>query len=236
MDRTGVAGGIRKTGWGASGKVVQGAGVSRIVSMQVDFPNDVATSYTVQFRSSVPGNAVCNPEALITWSVEGQFVTRRVSIGDGTSVTGVGQAVNVKIQDNTPAIFITPGAEVEYSVSVQVAPGFRGASELPPTLYPFSVANGFLFEIPAGGNVAIPIPGDAGVTQVFVTAVGIPLGTPIADATAFAIVTNGPFAQREYDVQRVSGWVPVNPGATQLDLFNTGATQINFTVAFGIDG
>jgi hypothetical protein len=233
MSGVGETFGRVKHGWGQGGILIAG-NTDRQVGMACEFPQDYATSYTIQFRTSVPGGGTVNPEALVTWSCEGQFVSRRLSIGNGASITGVGQAVTVKMIDNTPANLVTI-PPVQYNVSAQVAPGFRGASELPPTLSAKNDASAFRFRVVGIGSVDIPIPADAGVNQVFITVVNDATG-PVPDGTGYAIVLNGATAEKEWDVQRLPVWVPINPGATALRLSVTTAVTLVFTVSFGVEG
>jgi hypothetical protein len=315
-----------KTGWGQSGNLITGNKTQR-VSMQADFNVGVgAFDFTAQFSLTPPGgglgDAVVNAEALIHWRVEGQEVTRRVTIGAGTAVTGTGQAVRVEMFDATPPQFtqlhalpgtahvtegsaeviftippvLIPGSAiifapqpkvqylverstaagvtlttpytgpsnaattassvferaVQYGVSVQVSAGVRGSSGQPPLLQPydgppyvseFSAENpapgtGFLFVVDVGESIAINIPEDAGVTQVFVTAVSSGTLKPVGAGMAYAVIRNAIAPQRTWDTQVTTGWVPIPPGAEQIILVvATDATQnLEFSVAFGIDG
>jgi hypothetical protein len=97
---------LTKTGWGQSGTLTAGNKTQR-VTMQADFNKGVgAFDFTCQFSVTAPGGrSVVNAEALVSWRVEGQEVTRRITIGAGASLTGVGQAVRVEIYDATPPNF-----------------------------------------------------------------------------------------------------------------------------------
>ena len=101
-------------------------------SMQVCFSK--ADVYTIQFEVSsvfqVPGQSGQITFADITWSVNGTNVKRSVSVCSGTSISGVGEAVLVRVYDGSP-----PGSEVgigapdpaSYTVTVNIAKGLRGA-------------------------------------------------------------------------------------------------------------
>lgn len=95
-----------KTGWGQSGNLTVGGKTQR-VTMQADFNKGVgAFDFTAQFNLTPPGEGgVVNAEALVHWRVEGQEVTRRITIGGGATLTGVGQAVRIEIYDATPLQF-----------------------------------------------------------------------------------------------------------------------------------
>jgi hypothetical protein len=216
-------------GWSAHG-ILTRLNPIRQVGLQAEFP--YAGDYTIQFtRDAVPAGISVRTEALITWSVEGNFVFRRVNVVNGVSVTGTGQAVKVVINDTTvdPMAF-APGPD--YTVSMQVAPGTRPAVQQPPQLIP---ATGPIFAF-GPGTVNIPVPDDAGVISVFGTVVSFS-NTPIPSEQAFiqmsdaALNTLKVYDPRQYD------WVPLAPGTTFITLINaTAADTLQFSVTFGIDG
>lgn len=240
----GETGGRIKTGWGQSGEILPGS--NQKVSMQCNLDaGPGAGNYTVQFNIINPGEVV-NAEALISWRVEGQEVTRRISIADGTSVTGVGQAIRVTMYDATPPVFVS-GTPKPYVVSVQVAPGVRASTTQPPYLIPFKAppyvpfdvvtnpapGGGFTFAVAAGGTVDIDIPNNAGVNQVYVTAIST---GAIADGTSFAELTDGTTTLKIWDTQANMGWIPSVAGASVLTLSNGGLTPIRYSVTFGVEG
>lgn len=323
-----------KTGWGTSGKLIAGNKQQR-VTMQADFNKGVgAFDFTVQFNLD-SGSTIVNAEALIHWRVEGQEVTRRITIGDGASLTGTGQAVRVEMSDATPPTSLQPmpspatatvtngspdveftlklslpqGARIvftaqldvtyvvaqttfnstgvilttpytgpsgagetfstlppianeTYTVSVQVSAGIRGSSGQPPVLQPYDappyvtvptpgdlLPGGFIFAVPAGEVAQVHIPDDAGVTQMFVTAVTATVGLftliaqPTLPATAIVALKSKSAAtfgaDRIWDTQITTGWVPVSPGADLVLLSAAGAapgTFILYSMSYGIDG
>src|SRR5208283_1031541 len=109
MDRRQLSALQGKDGWSAAG-ALQASGTGQ-VKLQADFSKGGVGSgqYTVQFNVNAPPNPT-NPnpiftEALLTWIVEGNSVTRHISIANGTSITGSGQAVTVVIYDNTQLLY-----------------------------------------------------------------------------------------------------------------------------------
>lgn len=230
----------KKWGWGQAGPLITGR-TDKQVSMQAVFSPETAGEYTLMFNMS--GNPASNnpifAEALIIWSVEGHSVTRRVNVGDGISVTGVGQAVKVIMTDATSSIFGAPN-QVEYQVACQVAPGSRGSNKQPPTLVPVhalgtpSAASGSgFFPVLTGNTTAVAIPQDAGVISVYITVGGATEPTPLT-ARVFHLYAGNPV--KDYDPRDFPDWVPVTPGADQILLSNTSGETLNFTVTFGIDG
>lgn len=233
--------GIQKSksgGWSKHGLLHTGVTTDSL-SMQCNFPQ--ADVYTVEF-SLLGNDAEPNPiqaEALITWSVEGNNVTRRVSIGNGVSVTGVGASCSVVMIDKTikqgPFNPVPNGSE--YRVSVQISAGSRASTSQPPTL-----VQGSIIKLGPGvstGGLVVPV--DAGVISVYVTVSGFDaFDTPIALKPAGTLVQqvkSGVFAKC-YDPMAVTGWVPVSPGTASIDVVNIFADmpQAWFSITFGIDG
>ena len=295
-----------KDGWSASGKLI--AGIGGLVQLQANFTSGGGLGcgqYTIQFTTSGNINSP-NPvftEALITWSVEGNFLTRRVTVCNGMSITGSGQAVKVIITDNKQPIFVpqivpwqpttiyiatdvvtynttnyvslvsgnvgnppilngvlnsafwSVGPSYEYTVGCQVVPGVRANTEIAPVLYPLDgiLLNGdpafpcYLQQqsIVKSQYIYVPIPQEAGITSVLVTAISpVPIGTAeapvsIPDGTALVLVSlGGVNVMQQYDC-KTPFWYPLFSSAVGLYLQNNYATSLqeySFSVAFGIDG
>jgi hypothetical protein len=231
-----------KTGWGTSGKLFTGQ-KDKVVTMQAVFPEP--GSYTAEFsRSDNPNsNSPIFAEALLTWAVEGNYVSRRINIIDGASITGVSQAVKIILSDATPTPVIGGGPNGSvYEVACQVAPGVRGSSKQPPTLVPTSgtlpaggpaAGGGGAFPVFAGGTTNIAVPQDAGVISVYVTVSAV---APFAEFGALVIMNNGAFTLKTYDPRDFPDWVPLSPGTTQIQLVNNTIADIKFSITFGIDG
>lgn len=233
-------------GWSASGRLVS-KDSNPAVQLQANFQD--STPYTVQFSitnlKATDGSTDVgsyNPTAEIVWSVEGNSVRRVVSVINGTSVTGVGQGCRVTVRDQTPTGDSTK--EMEYVVSILVAPGVRAANQLQPVLVPL-ITDPFLVTRPGtvfvdgGTAVDIQIPENAGVTSVYITASSLNAGIPIilTDADVQASHTNSAYVYKEYNPIKYT-WVPIGPGTTTIRLTNYmgPATQVLFNVTFGIDG
>lgn len=232
-----------KMGWGTSGKLATG-NTSKMVTLQADFP--ISETYTIEFAKT-NNPASNNPifaEALITWSVEGNYVTRRVNIGDGVSVSGVSQSVRVVMTDATTNQNGPPNG-AEYSVSCQVTRGVRATTTQGPTLVPQmttpantgGVGNGAAgaFFVAAHSQVSISIPQDAGIVSIYVTAFDL---TTNSNAAGALTVTQGYGANpvKAYDSFLYDDWVPISPGTDTITLANFTGDNYFVSVTFGCDG
>ena len=201
------------------------------VSLLVQFP--VGNVYTVQF-------AVLNPlkadqpisiEATIKWSTQGNFTSRRVSVVNGTSISGVAEAVTVNAKNQVIG-FTSPG-DPKYTLSILCTPGLRPAYSNPPILEKFNAAN----SIVGIGFVDVPIPQDAGATSVFVTAASVVGAAPARDEILVQQSNPAVLGLRVYDPREEPTFVPIVPGATSITIFNRNAgATVKWAVSFGIDG
>lgn len=93
-------------GWGQTGplQTLQGQQPGGGFGLQKSF-GKYARAYTVQFALQPPANG-CDPTADIHFSVAGQTITRRVSVGNAVSITGLCQAINIQIYDTTTLLLL----------------------------------------------------------------------------------------------------------------------------------
>jgi hypothetical protein len=247
-------------GWSANG-VLRATDLVKTVTLQCDFA-EAPGPYTLQFgitgNTGIVGAIDAQAEALITWSVEGNFVTRRVALTNGLSVSGTAEAVRVIIYDVSKPGFATPNAP--YNVSVQVVRGTRPAIQQPPTLNPHPFVGDLntnppqpysqtTFTVLPGHILNLPIPNDAGVVSVFIvttnnagttqgmTAAGTMLVIPPDSIT---VTITGSVDAPQWDPRGWPTWVPVPPGAAEITLQNNqaggSAVAVDFSVWYGIDG
>lgn len=229
---------LSKSGWGQSGTLITGA-KNKKVPLQCDLAGTIgAGTYTVQFNVSGINQFAAVPEALIAWRVQGQEVTRRVSIGDGVAVTGVGESVRIIMYDNTPGVFLSGNA---YTVSAQVTPGSRPSTGKPPTLI-LPSSDGFATDVPSNGSADFIIPSGTGLISAYITAVNalVPptaLG-PGALFAQFMLNLNSSLLVGEtaWDTQVITGFIPAPPSAARIRLTNTTANVIQAYITLGIDG
>lgn len=238
--RSSASGGWSKTVDLASGNVDLNG------TLQVNF--DEAGEYTVQFTvdnlvdlAGVPG--LINPRADITWTVEGNPVRRTVSIANGTSVSGVGQACKVEVYDEP--LSAGGGGSWGYTVGITLAPGLRAATQTQPQLNPDLGMAGALGSIlVAGGtSVTLPVPQDVGATSIYITATGRNAGVPLVMTSANVVVRHinalAVMDDKAYNPID-AGWVPLAASTNQYVLENAfgfgSGNDILFSVTFGIDG
>jgi hypothetical protein len=255
----------KRQSWSISGTLITGNAINT-VTLQAQFSEP--GNYTVQITSS--GSAAPTgtlTEATIQWSVDGNTTTRRVTVGTATEISGAASAVRVSVQDvlaNTTyiqeGIFTTGDLGFSYGITITVSKGVRSTTETPPVLVPLStgieesdtigghsgdLGPGSYVLIP-GGGLTVPVPANAGVTAVFLTAT-----TPndIIDPTELStppnIVLLGALNPNRIRVPaNLGAWIPVPPGTSSVRLRNIrdpalfilplGALIAGLT--FGIDG
>lgn len=245
--------GSKKVGWSATGRLVTGDR-SQQVTLQADFQAgqnlQQAESYILQFNkvNNPLSNLPIRAEALVRWSVEGNSVSRRISIANGVALVGASQAVRVVLTDVTQSLLDGPVVipnGVEYDVSVQVTPGARGTTALPPILVPIDGLLRILAVPPGPATFNVAVPNDAGVNSIKVLArqfglVAAPFPDNAIMITQLQLLTG--LVGYEYGFQE-GVFVPLVPGTDtiQIDL-NLAAFAVPpffpiiVTVMFGIEG
>jgi len=204
-----------QTGWSQSGNLVcQGPTVpanpgqpaaGNVVKMQVCFPE--CCVYTIQFDISQQYQALGNAGQLvfadINWTINGTSVRRSVSVMSGTTISGMGEAVDVRVYDGSP-----PGSEVGlpgqvYAVVINIAPGLRPAESQQPFY-------------------DIPYPENAGPFSTYLGTCAI----PVAAASSYQLF----FPQQDTFLSAGGLFPPNRPPTTGGKLKPIGATSIHVTV------
>lgn len=202
--------------------------------------------FTCQFGITVAKNPTVTKmsnraRALIAWNVDGQPVQRLVSITNGTSVTGIADAVAVQIFDTTVVGgFPNYNSNVPYIVTSSVAHGSRPSIQQPPSLDLFDPATGLAFTVTAGTNIFVPLPENIGAVSTFICVAPAPIAgvfqnTPILNQGAQVGQGQGG-TLKLFDPQAYAKWVPLASGTDRLQLINNSAFDIVFSVQLGIDG
>jgi len=207
--------------------------------------------YTVQFVL-IPPTAVgafgttASAVAVVRWKVQGQQVTRVLSVQNGTSISGTAEAVDIAIADNTG--FMTngfgspaPGGR-KYQVAATLCKGVRGATQVQPTL---ALSPGAIISTgvasPYPNGVTFPVPPDAGVNSFFLSVVWQTPGAAHSDldivASQFFGSTNN-FAATYPLKEPSNGWIPLFPGATNISIsnFNAANDTAFVNIIWGLDG
>ena len=216
-----------KRSWSQSGTLQQGKGANIPVQAQFIEPS----AYTVQFAfddsAVVTGQA--RAQAEIDWSVDGNTVRRVVSIGNGVSVSGFGQAVSVVMRDLGQG-----GNGDPYLVTCNINPGTRPSQNQPPFL---EVYNEDGFAAP-GDDFIVQVPKNVGAISVFIPIYTI---TPPVGEQEVLITQEIPgTVLKGYDPFKFPGFIPLSPNTDFVRITNLGTggdpTILFPTVAFGIDG
>ncbi len=235
--RTGGGVGIARSrtgGWSQSGTLVVGD-LLKEVSLQANFPE--AEYYTVQFNVEQPASNSPDVIAEVSWTVEGNTVRRRISVGNGTSISGTGAALSVKVRDAT---ILGPTGE-KYNVSIQVSKGTRPNPGQPVFLRAIPAPGSgtpYIGVIGPAASIDVPIPQDAGVISANVEIFGVAgaaVGLEQVAVSQLNPLIVGAGFKAYYPLIEV-GFVPVFPSATVLRIFNLGPSTVDVTVLFGIDG
>lgn len=255
------SGGAFKDGWSKSGFLATGGVVipapgnnrtTQSISTQAKFEKKEggpgAQYFTMEFGIKRPPSGVFFCYADVTWSTEGNDVTRRVSVCNGAVISGTAEYAKVNLFDGTTAEFLTNnGLTPEpYGVSVLITPGSRPSTQQPPRLVvqEQNVLTGVpgFYQVPAAGSTRIPINQDFGIISINSIAeiLGAPL-TPIkaGDITLVFQISGIVTTVGTTDLFAVQGrWIPVPPGADLLILINNkvAPNDILANVVFGVEG
>lgn len=198
----------------------------------------IPEAYTLQFSFvGVENDNAGNPfiptaQAIVTWKIDGQQQRRVISIVSGASISGVCNAIDVRIVDIPNGGDNTAGKK--YSVQSTLSRGLRANTQQPPTL-----TDQLLQGIGTGSSATWNVPQDAGVTSIFVllaagTTGAIDPGSVIVDTSD--TTTPSPALLGAYYPLMAQKWVPLPPGSQRVVVHN-GHTDTVFTqVIWGIDG
>jgi len=203
-------------------------------------PGEYSISFSLQNPPSNTNVSAVFCQAEINWKVAGQQRRRLISVASGAVISGVCEAVDVRLYDVSGQMGLTQPAGRTYGVSALLAPGSRPCLQQPAVLVTTPP-----FGLTPGDTVNIDIPQDAGVVSTLVVWSGlnmnlfdpannesIAVNQTFTGATEF-VSSYIPFASNQ--------WIPLYPGADTLQVQNnipigTEVGEINVTVYWGIDG
>ncbi len=209
------------------------------VALNAQF-QDVA-NYTAQFflptGRLVPAHGKAIPAvgfraiARVTWWVKGNPIKRVFHVGDGTSIVGTADAVDIQIVDDTRA---TSGyADVDYDAVIAVTKGTRG-SHKQPVFYDFGQQT-----VAPAASPSVEIPDDIGSIAILVTATTDNPVIPLGAGDAVIAIDNGLNEVMRWDPFLTQDWLPLPPDALNITYAvdaTLGAASVVFTTFFGIDG
>jgi hypothetical protein len=211
----------------------------------------LAQTFTLLLSVTVPptnpdGSAAsCNCVAAINWVENGQQVQRLVTVGPGTgvSVSGSGTGVQVSFSDVPIGAHYVGG--LTYQATALLAPGVRAAQSQLPVLQQILPSNaatgngGATFALAPGAFTGtIPIPQNAGVRSVWVSAVETnAVGSPIASTVYCTAINPGGDLLNVWNPNVSIGMVPLPPGATGILIQNNdNINPVQITILWGVDG
>lgn len=213
-------------GWAQSGKLTTFS--SQKVNLAVNFTE--ADSYSIQVGFSGDNAALRDKVARLEvfWTINGVTIRRLYSAVDGLTVSGRGESVKARLSDATIV-----GAPQDYFGTILLSKGVRPSTQQPPTL----ITEPDDIVIAPASSQTIDVPTDAGVISVFITAYTVNLATPPA-AGDFVVrhLTGGAGMEKVYDVNVITGWVPIGPGTNSIQLRNNNAANSRWSLTWGIDG
>jgi hypothetical protein len=243
------------------------------VKLQVCFPKcDV---YTVQFELAQQTQVVTGVGADLqvgqlvyadlVWKVHGTTVRRSMTVISGSTISGVGEALEVTVYDGSPLGSYVGVPGLPYSVTINVSPGLRSAqsqqpyyaivnpstegSQLGIAAFPVALSSSLQVFFPQLGTVLSTL------GNIPPTATGIlkPIGATSLEVVVGSTGPGGgappnPILNQQaqvsidntsviYDPRDCQRWVPMPPGAFAVTLYNNSTTDgMVFYVARGIDG
>jgi hypothetical protein len=178
--------------------------------------------------------------ATVNWKVEGNQVQRVFDIGSGVSITGVGQGVDVSIQDMTYTV--NGPANVQYTVSAQVTKGTRPATALPPILIATTqvvpgLGNGPVIGLGPGISADFTVPPNSGINSVEITTFDTTVPETEPNFLFVQHFNGSTIASKVYSAGLQTGFVKLAPNATDVRIINrSGSDSAFIAVTWGIDG
>ena len=228
-------------GWSKTGTIIRGAGDNGQYSAQASFSGSGAQYYTVQFSIPIPpSDGIFNPIAEVIFSIGGCDVRRIINCGNGVAISGLAEVVHVKVYDITPVASYGVAATT-YRVDTLIAKGSRPSTGIPPRYTTGDVASTFK-QIAGVGTTTVTIPQNTGDMSVLVL-VADNTGPVIPGDSTVTCQVAGTFLGLPFNYPALmwdpvvnTGYVPLYPGAINLQLENNSAKTLYYSVMYGIEG
>jgi hypothetical protein len=188
----------------------------------------------------VDNGIALSTEAEVVFSVGGHQSLRRVSVNQGVRICGQADAVSVRVRDNSvPAISGEIPVTFAYNVDIAVSRGVRPDQQQPPTLAPTDnlgfVVTGQAQLLAPAGSLTFNVPQGVGIISTNCTVWTSPAGGAITEGQVFVEYLSNAAVLRAFD-PRVMPWVPIVPGTSKVTINNGTASNVQFSLLYGIDG
>jgi hypothetical protein len=192
-------------------------------------------------------------EATITWSVFGGIVLRKMSVLNGSMISGVAQGVTVVIKDTTGPFPDSSDNPVyplarKYRVTAQITKGVRPTgNKVTLPAYPDSLGIPYIKNNEIFANTTLltfgdgyKIPREFGASSIQVLLENLDSATDTTKTVGvFAASIPGdprPQAIKSYNLYNETSFVEVPDRATHFYLLNFASTDVGVAVTWGIDG
>jgi hypothetical protein len=189
--------------------------------------------YTIQFEVYPPEDGKgFAAYAIVSWKIDGQQITRKLTVFSGASISGVAEAVDVRIVDVSD-IGRTSAPPLTYKVEATLAKGVRPTTMQPPTLNTRSAV--IFFNGP--NSATYEIPKNAGVISALVLGSNVDNTVPPStlELRASAVDAFSTTLQSWFPIQNL-GFIPLPGNATEVFLEYNGTGQFVVNITWGIEG
>jgi len=191
--------------------------------------------HTIQFEAFPPATGGFAAYAIVTWKLGGQQIVRKVSVFSGAAISGIAEAVDVKLVDYSDIAGAPAKAALPYKIAAAMTRGMRADTMQPATL----ISNPRVIALPSTTATQIVIPQNAGVISCMVLAsnpASLTVLTNTMNIVAGVIDAGGNVLQSWYPINQSPGWVPLPGSAVSLSIFNSDVSAAQVNVIWGIEG
>lgn len=242
-----------KRAWAASETIEMGNRDRKLVLQAVfNDPGIYTAQFSVESKNLDPDiTPGLNTMALVQWAVGGTTIKRLITVTNGTSITGAGQGVNVRVFDFSTVSALSTLQEREYLVACNVVPGGRAAGRIQPVvvgnnwqngvtdppLFPgaFYPGNAITFSIAPAGTEIANIPQESGINAMMLSAYPLNANELLGNDITFRFRANGS-TFGSLGAASINEWIPVPPGAREVVVTNNAAVNVVTATYFGVEG
>lgn len=215
-------------GWSQTVTMVAGRSDT---SNAFQFSKSCADTWTLQFSlDDIVVSNVVDCVAIVNFILEGNTLSRTISLGQGTSISGRGQGGTVTLRDNSDSAPLG-----SYRVTISGSSGCRADTGNPP-VYDNSDSVGSLAA--SASSALIPVPPNAGVTSVRVMVTSSSNAPLVSNVNVIGLGFDETTPVIIWSPQVDKGFIPVPAGVQFIEINNTGAASVAifYSLLWGIDG